>query len=342
MISSVDVTFGPPAPSSAHRATAVTARHDDKRRSHPTAPSAADLIDLPLVSIVVPTYNHGRYLAEALESILAQDYARLEIIVIDDGSTDDTVAVLRRFDGRITRESQPNQGQSAALNRGWALSRGAVLSYLSADDVLRPGAVRAAVAVMQAHDDAAFVYGDFEIVDAESRVVRTVRTVERSVPDMVARLMPVSGPGAFFRRTAFERAGRWDSRFRQNPDVDFLLRLSLTGPFVHTPHVMAAYRLHAGSQTSQVPSRARAEEPILIVRGFFGRPDLPDAVKARQRATESMAHALCARQHLRAHRWRAFAAHAAAAARRHLRTATNPRTLKLWAGAVRPQRFGDS
>src|SRR5437762_6047257 len=88
---------------------------------------------LPLVSIVVPSYNHGRYLREAVDSIVAQDYPRIELIVIDDGSTDDSPEILRSYGNRFHWERQPNQGQVATLNRGWLMSKGEILAYLSAD-----------------------------------------------------------------------------------------------------------------------------------------------------------------------------------------------------------------
>src|SRR5688572_17065204 len=90
----------------------------------------------PLVSIVVPSYNHARYLGEAIDSILAQDYPKIELIVIDDGSTDGSPEILRGYGKRFHWELQTNQGQVATLNRGWMMSRGDIIGYLSADDVL--------------------------------------------------------------------------------------------------------------------------------------------------------------------------------------------------------------
>jgi glycosyltransferase involved in cell wall biosynthesis len=290
----------------------------------------------PLVSVVVPTYNHARYLAECLDSILSQDYPTVEVVVIDDGSTDNTREVLQRYGDRIRWETQNNSGQSAALNRGWAISRGRLLSYLNADDALRPGAVRHAVAALTVNRDAVFIYGDFELMDDRSRVYRVVRTPQCDFPDMVARFITVAGPGGFFTREALDLAGGWDSDFHQNPDVDFLFRLGLTGRFLKVPEVMAVFRVHGGSQTYQVPTIERAEEPLVIVERFFARADVPPAVRRRRRASIAAAHVLAARQHLRARRWQPFAWHAAAASGMHLATVLTIRTAKLWARALRP------
>src|SRR5437764_14102134 len=102
--------------------------------------------EAPLVSIVIPSYNHARYLAAAIDSVLAQDYPRVELMVIDDGSTDGSSAVLERYRGRFRWETQPNRGQAATMNRGWRMSRGEVLAYLSADDTLASDAVSKSVA----------------------------------------------------------------------------------------------------------------------------------------------------------------------------------------------------
>jgi glycosyltransferase involved in cell wall biosynthesis len=290
----------------------------------------------PLVSVVIPTYNHAHFLAQAIDSVLAQDYPHLEVVVVDDGSTDDTGEVLERYRGRVVCERQRNQGQSVALNRGWEVSRGAIVSYLNADDVLRPGAVRRAVEALAIAPEAAFVYGDFELIDASSQAYRTIRTVELDFADMVARFITVAGPGGFFRRSALNRAGGWDPRFRQNPDVDFLFRLGLTGTFVRVPAVMAAFRVHGGSQTHQVPSIERAEEPLVIADRFFARPDIPDEIRRRRSASLAAAHVLAARQHLRARRWRRFGTHAAAALRSKPGILLDVRTIRLWLGALRP------
>src|SRR6185503_111739 len=97
--------------------------------------------ETPLVSIVIPAYNLGHYVGATIDSVLAQDYPRVELIVIDDGSKDDTREVLARYTGRMRWESQPNAGQVAAMNRGWGMASGEILSWIGADDLLLPDAV---------------------------------------------------------------------------------------------------------------------------------------------------------------------------------------------------------
>jgi glycosyltransferase involved in cell wall biosynthesis len=230
----------------------------------------------PLVSIVVPAYNHADYLKECIESILAQDYPRVELIVLNDGSTDMTPAILLAYGDRFRWENQANMGQSATLNKGWAMASGDILAYLSADDSLRPEAVSEAVAVLAANPGIAVTYSDFDLIDEHSRPVRRVATRDFDARDLVLDLVCQPGPGAFFRREAFLRAGPWNPELRQNPDLDFWLRLSLVGSFLRIPKVLAGFRVHEGSATYQSTNIPRADEPVLITSRFMATAGLPN------------------------------------------------------------------
>lgn len=244
----------------------------------------------PLVSIVIPAYNHGQYLDEAIRSILEQDYPNVELIVIDDGSTDNTKDVLEKYKGRFYSETQPNQGQVATLNKGWRMSRGDVLAYLSADDLLLPGAISSAVKCLEDTPDAVLTYCDFNLIDPHSLTVRRVTTPEFDYREMAVEFVCAPGPGAFFTRPAFERAGVWNSDFKQMLDYEYWLRLGLCGRFVRIPEVLAAYRVHPGSQTFAATSQIRPEEPVTIIERYFERADIPDSVRPFRKRALSNAH----------------------------------------------------
>src|SRR5258708_25365941 len=125
----------------------------------------------PLVSIVIPCYNQGTYLQQAIESVLSQDYSRIELMVFDDGSTDDTQTVLAAYAGKFHHETHANMGQAWTLNKGWRMSKGEILSYLAADDFLLPGAVTKSVGNLIATPAIVLTYCDFDRVDPESRVL---------------------------------------------------------------------------------------------------------------------------------------------------------------------------
>lgn len=262
---------------------------------------------MPLVTIVIPAYNHGRYLAEAVSSVLAQDHSPLELIVLDDGSTDDTPAVLAQLKGNFVRERHLNMGQARTLAKGWAMAKGSILAYLSADDRLAPGAVSAAVAALAAHPTAVATYCDYELLDPQSRAVRRIHAPAFNYSRMFIDVICPPGPGAFFRRSAYEQAGPWNADYRQMPDYDFWLRLGLLGDFVHIKQCLAGFRVHDGSQSYAPTSPERAAEPVAIVEQLLRTPGLaPETVAL---GPQALAHAnlITAQLHVRAGRWRAAA-----------------------------------
>src|SRR3954467_14632031 len=106
-------------------------------------------MDAPLVSIVTPSFNQGRFLGRTIDSVLGQDYPHVEYLVVDGGSTDESLAVLRGYGDRVRWLSEPDRGQSDAINKGLAQSRGDIVAYLNSDDVLWPGAIRTVVDHLQ-------------------------------------------------------------------------------------------------------------------------------------------------------------------------------------------------
>lgn len=245
---------------------------------------------LPLVSIVIPSYDHAAYLNAAIDSILGQDYPRIELIVIDDGSTDASPDILRSYGSRFHWEIQRNQGQVATLNKGWLMSRGDILGYLSADDLLLERAVSSAVRCLQQNRDAVLAYCDFNLIDPHSAVVRRVRTPEFNYREMLTKLVCPPGPGAFFRRSAFDKAGTWHTGFRQMLDYEYWLRLGLHGRFVRIPEVLAAYRVHPGSQSFAATTQIRPQEPVKIIEAYFDGPLLPQELREARTEALSTAH----------------------------------------------------
>lgn len=258
---------------------------------------------VPSVSIVVPAYNHARHLPQALDSLLSQDHPDLEIIVLDDGSTDATPDVLQGYTGRLHWERQANMGQAATLNRGWRMARGDLLGYLSADDLLDPTAVSTVAAVLSADPDAVLAYPDYRLVDVHGDVIKHVRAPDFDYRQVLADCHCPPGPGALFRRDAGAAAGFWDADLSLIPDYAFWLRLGLYGRCRRVPHVLAAYRVHEGSQTFAAVAPDRSEEYVRVTKDFYARPDVPmAAIEVRKRALSS-AYLMSARSHLRSARY---------------------------------------
>jgi len=160
---------------------------------------------LPLVSIVTPTYNQAAFLPETIESVLAQDYPHIEYIVIDDGSTDETPEILTRYTGRLSWESQSNRGQTPTINKGWQGSHGEIITWLNSDDTYLPGAVSKAVDYFQKHPDVDVVYGDTLLTEADGTPIERLKSPEFDYDEFVANCHnPIPQPSAFIRRSVMD------------------------------------------------------------------------------------------------------------------------------------------
>ncbi len=212
-----------------------------------------------LVSVVTPSFQQGSFIERTLESVRRQSHAPIEHIVMDGGSTDGTVEILRRWSDRVTFSSGADGGQTAAINAGLARSRGEIVAYLNSDDVYLDGAVAAAVAAFEADPAADVVYGEAEYIDADDRVTGPYPTEEWS-PERLKLICFLCQPAVFLRRRVLERFGGFDERLRYCMDYEYWLRLAAGGArFVHVPIKLAGSRLHASSKTVARTRDAHAE-----------------------------------------------------------------------------------
>jgi glycosyltransferase involved in cell wall biosynthesis len=241
------------------------------------------------VTVVVPVYNRaGRLLEEALDSLLSQDYAGLEVLAIDDGSTDNTPQVLaeyaERHPGRFRWAQQENQGQAAALNRGFAMAEGPLLGYLSSDDLLLPGAISRLVAELAADRDAVLAYPSYQVIDESGEVVDTMTPPEYSRADSVRLQDTIVGPGAVFRASALKRAGPLRTDLPYLWDSELWLRLSRVGRFIRVEEPLACWRRHGGSLTVAERGREMADERLRILDRLFTEEADPELEAIRDQA----------------------------------------------------------
>ena len=230
----------------------------------------------PLVSIVTPSYNQGRYLGATLESVLGQRYPRIEYVVQDGGSTDESVEVIRRHADRLASwESGPDGGHGDGLNRGFARASGEIMGWLNSDDLLLPGAVEAAVRAFE--DDASLdvVYGHRLFVDeAGSEVGRWI--LPRHSDDALVWRDYIPQETMFWRRSIWERAGgRIDETLDFAVDWDLVLRFWRAGArFQRLDRLMGGFRTHSSQKSlAQVETVGLGEFDLLRRRYIRGRLD---------------------------------------------------------------------
>lgn len=225
-------------------------------------------------SVVTPSYNQARFLRENIESVRAQNVEGVEHIVADGGSTDGSVDILKEYpDARWV--SEPDRGQSDALNKAIAMARGEWIVWINSDDTLLPGALRALDAFLEAHPDAQFVYSNCVFTDAEGNEIRRRRATYHENPRMFETWWRAGGygfdqPGTFFRRALWERYGPFDPDLHYTMDHDFWLRIRDHVEFEHLDAYTATYRLHEASKTGG-GRLAFARENVLTTRRYWDR-----------------------------------------------------------------------
>jgi glycosyltransferase involved in cell wall biosynthesis len=266
-----------------------------------------DVSKEPRVTFVVPCYNYGRFLAKCVDSLLGQTFQELEIIIIDDASTDETGEVLKRYEGdarvKIVRHAS-NQGNICTFNEGISMARGEYVGLLSADDYcLRTDAVARQVAAFDAHLEVGFVYGAFVNVDAQGKQFRVGRPWPTDYvmegPDEFSRMVStprldnyVPASGTLVRRRCHDEVGLYDERLRHTGDWELWLRLAARYSVAYIAEPLFAYHWH-GENMSLEPRSAREKtlEMVLTARNAFAAlpANTPPQLRARRRDTIALA-----------------------------------------------------
>jgi GT2 family glycosyltransferase len=258
----------------------------------------------PTVSVLVPTYDRARYIGAAVESVLAQRFTDLEVIVVDDGSTDETAAILARIDDpRLRVLRREHGGIGKALNAGLHVARGRYVARNDSDDLWLPDHLATMVTALDANPALDLVYGRAELIDAEGAPLPGGRGDPLRHPgDPLRSLLHTdytASVTSVMRRAAIERAGGWDESFATSEDWDMALRIALHGSVQFIDHVVARIRLHDGNATMAPSHVARAlADRLRIVEQILRDPAVPPALRALAPRFRRDVHIGTALQHL--------------------------------------------
>ncbi len=245
----------------------------------------------PLISVVTPSYNQADYLETTLQSVLGQDYPRLEYIIVDGASTDGSPDIIRRYADRLAWwVSEPDGGQAEAINKGLRRARGEIVAWLNSDDLYRPNALRRAAAAFAAHPEAGLVYGDVDSIDAAGRVFHVQRFSPYRLADLMAFRI-ISQPGVFMRRDVLERAGLLDPTYHFLLDHHLWLRMAALAPIHYLPERLAAARYHpAAKNVARAAEFGR--EAFRLVDWMQSRSELAAPFRRNHRRILAGAHRL--------------------------------------------------
>ena len=205
----------------------------------------------PLVSIITPSYNQGRFIRQTIESVLNQSYPNIEYIIIDGGSTDDTLGILNEYSDRIKFISEKDLGQSNAINKGFQLARGEIIAWLNSDDIYEIDAVQTAVNAFDIHCKAGMIYGEGYIIDIDgTRIKRFENTIEFDLWMLLYVWDFILQPTVFFKKTVLESVGFLDETLNWIMDWDLWIRIALKYDVVYCNKFIACSREYNSTKTS--------------------------------------------------------------------------------------------
>ena len=246
----------------------------------------------PKVTIVTPSYNQGHSLEETVRSVLLQGYPNLEYIIIDGGSTDNSVEIIRKYQKWLAYwVSEKDRGQTHAINKGFARATGDICAYLNSDDVYLPDALLNVARLFEQHPEAALLYGDCQLIDESSRVIDLWPAADFDLLEFVFRCY-IPQQATFWRKSTQSDVGDFKNEMHFAFDYEMWLRIAARYRLQHAPLLLAQHRKAEGTKTVSTPE-AFGGEIIGSLQTFFSSPDLPGEVKA----IESDAYAFASIDH---------------------------------------------
>jgi glycosyltransferase involved in cell wall biosynthesis len=211
---------------------------------------------IPKITIITPSFNQGKFIERTIKSVLDQDYPNLEYLVMDGGSSDETIDILKKYEPRLTWISEKDKGQADAINKGIKMSTGDIVAYLNSDDIYEPYTLREVAQYFTQHAGTMWLTGKCRIIDKEDREARGMITHYKNFLlrhysyNMLLVTNPISQPATFWRRSAINEFGLFNVNEHLVMDYDYWLRIGKKYPLAVLNKYLASFRVYASSKTS--------------------------------------------------------------------------------------------
>ena len=202
------------------------------------------------ISIITPSFNQGHFIRATIDSVLQQDYQNIEHIIVDGGSTDETLDILRSYDDpRMTWMSEPDRGQSDAINKGMRLAKGEILAYLNSDDLYLPGALSFVTGYFQMHPNIGAIYGNCATIDNIGQTnAPDLQSPPLNLTEALKNRLPIAQQSVFWRREVMERIGLFDETLHYRMDRDYWLRMMIAASKCSQSTASCRFSLPRGEQ----------------------------------------------------------------------------------------------
>ena len=232
----------------------------------------------PKVSIIMPSFNQVDFIERSIQSVLNQDYPNIELIVIDGGSTDGSVEIIKRYADKLTYwVSEPDEGQAQAINKGIKKSTGEWIGWQNSDDLFSPNAIKEMVECAIKNPKVDLVIGDMAMIDAQDQKIRNIRYISPTYASILAEGMVLTNQSAIWRRKIHESIGHLNEALHYGFDYEWFLRVLKNHSAAHVPLVLGYLRMHSQTKTSlQQPQFVKEYEliwggqrPNKLIRTFY-------------------------------------------------------------------------
>jgi len=252
-------------------------------------------IPWPRVTIVTPSYNQGQFIEETIRSVLLQGYPDIEYIIVDGGSTDGSIDIIRKYERWLAYwVSERDRGQAEAINKGWRRASGDYITWLNSDDYLLPSSLQRTAAFLAQEEGIQLIYGDAQLVDEHSVPHPLPSDRFRGRPFHLEEVLlswrnPIPQQGFLMRRSVLDQVGYLDEDFQFAMDFEYWMRLALAGGrSVYLPQILAGFRRHHETKTSRIAGRRIQDNYAIYDRVFSGQ--LAPPIQGRAKASRAALH----------------------------------------------------
>jgi len=246
--------------------------------------------ELPLVTVITPVFNNEKYIEWVIESVINQDYENIEFILLDDGSSDMSFDIIKKYKNNLIYDKHKHIGYVQTINKGLNMAKGEIIGIVNPDAPLYLNAVSKIVESLMSDKDAIVAYPDYNIIDGDGQIIKNIKTCEYDYSSMIRWHQCIPGPGGFFRKEILKVLKGRDAQFKHLSDFEFWLRAGLSGKFIRVPFTLATLRHYKDIPIKSSKLEEKAYEHVKLVDKFYSLHNIPELLLSHKKEAYSSAY----------------------------------------------------